>query len=63
MVPNSTDSPPPLETPLDEFGFVAPDTVNGIVGAGVAARPYDVSASVMDATGAALKALNSGTRR
>ncbi len=63
MVPNAVDSPPPLDTPLDDFGFVVPDTENGVVGAGVAARPYDVSATVQDATGAALKALNSGTRR
>jgi quinone-modifying oxidoreductase subunit QmoA len=63
MVPNAVDSPPPLETPLDDFGFIVPDTENGVVGAGVAARPYDVSATVQDATGAALKALNSGTRR
>jgi quinone-modifying oxidoreductase subunit QmoA len=63
MVPNAVDDPPPLETVLDDFGFVAPDSDNGIVGAGVAARPYDVSASVQDATGAALKALNTGTRR
>lgn len=63
MVPNAVDDPPPLDTVLDDFGFVAPDSDNGIVGAGVAARPYDVSASVQDATGAALKALNTGMRR
>jgi quinone-modifying oxidoreductase subunit QmoA len=63
MVPNSVDIPPPLDTPLDDFGFVAPDGNNGLVGAGVAARPYDVSATVQDATGAALKALTVGTRR
>ncbi len=63
MVPNTVDDAPPLDTPLDDFGFIAPDTTNGIVGAGVAARPYDVSATVQDATGAALKALNIGTRR
>lgn len=63
MVPNTGDEPPPLDTKLDEFGFVAPDNENGIFGAGVAVRPYDVSASVQDATGAALKALNCGLRR
>lgn len=63
MVPNTVDNPPPLETPLDEFGFIAPETDNGIVGAGVAVRPYDVSATMQDATGAALKALNIGSRR
>lgn len=63
MVPNTLDDPPPLETPRDEFGFIAPVTDNGIIGAGVAVRPYDVSATIQDATGAALKALNSGMRR
>lgn len=63
MVPNTADSPPPLDTKLDEYGFVAPDNDNGIYGAGVASRPYDVSCANMDATGAALKALNCGVRR
>jgi len=63
MVPNAIDSPPPIDTVLDDFGFIVPDAANGLVGAGVASRPYDVSATVQDATGAALKALNSGTRR
>jgi quinone-modifying oxidoreductase subunit QmoA len=63
MVPNTLDDPPPLDTPLDEFGFISPDTGNGIVGAGVATRPYDVSASVQEATGAALKAMNFGMGR
>jgi quinone-modifying oxidoreductase subunit QmoA len=58
MVPNTADNPPPLDTPLDEFGFIAPDTTNGIIGAGVANRPLDVSASLQEATGAALKAVN-----
>ncbi len=63
MVPNTGDEPPPLDTRLDDFGFIAPDNENGIYGAGVSVRPYDVSSSVMDATGAALKALNCGSRR
>ncbi len=63
MVPNAVDSPPPLGTKLDDYGFVAPDNDNGIYGAGVASRPFDVSGANMDATGAALKALNSGVRR
>jgi quinone-modifying oxidoreductase subunit QmoA len=60
MVPNTAAEPPPLETALDEFGFMAPDVVTGIVGAGVAMRPGDVAAAVQDATGAALKAINAG---
>ncbi|MCK5126188.1 MAG: CoB--CoM heterodisulfide reductase iron-sulfur subunit A family protein [candidate division Zixibacteria bacterium] len=63
MVPNAVDSPPPLDTKLDEYGFVAQDNDNGIYGAGVASRPFDVSGANMDATGAALKAINSGVRR
>jgi quinone-modifying oxidoreductase subunit QmoA len=63
MVPNTADDPPPVDLPLDEFGFIAPDVNKGIIGAGVANRPVDVALSVQDATGAALKAINAGTRR
>jgi len=63
MVPNTVDDPPPLDTPLDEFGFIAPDTGNGVIGAGVANRPVDVATSLQDATGAALKAIIVGGRR
>ena len=45
-----------------KYGFIAPDTDYGIVGAGVANRPVDVAASVQDATGAALKAIIIGRR-
>lgn len=44
---------------LDQYGFVVPD---GILGAGCAKRPMDVSTSVQDATGAALKAIQSVAR-
>jgi quinone-modifying oxidoreductase subunit QmoA len=66
MVPNTAGEPPPLDTPLDEFGFIAPDAEaagKGVIGAGVATRPTDVAASVQDATGAVMKAVNAGTRR
>jgi quinone-modifying oxidoreductase, subunit QmoA len=63
MVPNTADDPPPLDTPLDDFGFIAPDTGIGVIGAGVATRPLDVASSIQDATGAALKAINAGGRR
>jgi quinone-modifying oxidoreductase subunit QmoA len=63
MVPNTVDDPPPLETTLDEYGFIASDTDGGVIGAGVAVRPLDVSSSIQDATGAALKAINVGMRR
>jgi quinone-modifying oxidoreductase subunit QmoA len=52
-----------VDLQLDEFGFIAPDAKNGVIGAGVANRPVDVSLTVQDATGAALKAINAGTRR
>jgi len=58
MVPNTVDRKPPLDTQLDDFGFIAPGGNNGVVGAGVAVRPVDVATSVQEATGAALKALN-----
>jgi quinone-modifying oxidoreductase subunit QmoA len=57
MVPNTADDKPPLDTELDEFGFIAPDGDSGLIGAGVAMRPVDVVTSVQDATGAALKAI------
>ena len=63
MVPNTADEAPPAGLPLDEFGFISPEANNGIFGAGVANRPLDVSMSVQDATGAALRAINAGTRR
>ena len=58
MVPNTVDTPPPLDTVLDDFGFIVPDGENGIISAGVATRPMDVSGSVQDSTGAALKAIS-----
>ena len=64
MVPNTAQEPPPLDTALDEFGFIAPDGASGVIGAGVAMRPVDVLTSVQDATGAALRALiTAGARR
>ncbi|MHC4992937.1 MAG: FAD-dependent oxidoreductase [Planctomycetota bacterium] len=44
----------------DEHGFLAPQQpLPGVIGAGCAKRPVDVTTSVRDATGAALKALQS----
>ncbi|MFH1726517.1 MAG: CoB--CoM heterodisulfide reductase iron-sulfur subunit A family protein [Elusimicrobiota bacterium] len=57
MVPNTADAPPPLDTPRDDFGFIAPDEDAGVIGAGTSTRPLDVSSSVQDATGAAASAL------
>jgi quinone-modifying oxidoreductase subunit QmoA len=63
MVPNTAEDAPPLETPRDQFGFIAPEAGSGLIGAGVAMRPVDVATAVQDATGAALKAINAGGRR
>ena len=63
MVPNNVDFAPPLNTPLDDFGFIAPNPKTGVFGAGVACRPVDVSASVQEATGVALKAVIKAGRR
>jgi len=63
LVPNNVDNPPPLDTPLDEFGFIVADAESGVIGAGSTVRPMEVSASIQDATGAALKAINAGVRR
>jgi quinone-modifying oxidoreductase subunit QmoA len=46
----------PADFKLDEFGFVM-NGPPGLVGAGCAKRPAEVSATVRDATGAAMKAL------
>ncbi len=63
MVPNTAVDKPPLDTTLDEFGFIAPNGHQGVVGAGTVMRPLDVAGSVQDATGAALKALVAGGRK
>jgi quinone-modifying oxidoreductase subunit QmoA len=63
MVPNTADEPPPMNAQLDEFGFMTLNEGAGVIGAGVAVRPVDVAATVQDATGAALKAINAGGRR
>jgi quinone-modifying oxidoreductase subunit QmoA len=47
----------PADCKLDEFGFVMNGS-SGFIGAGCAKRPAEVSATVRDATGAALKALH-----
>ena len=63
MVPNNVDAPPPLETELDENGFIVQDSIKGVIGTGVAVRPFDVASSIQDGTGAALKAINVEARR
>ncbi|MFH1373608.1 MAG: CoB--CoM heterodisulfide reductase iron-sulfur subunit A family protein [bacterium] len=63
MVPNTADEPPPVETTRDDFGFMVSEPTDGLIGAGTVVRPVDVSASIQDATGAALKAVTAGARR
>ena len=58
LVPSIADARIPGEITYDEYGFIVP-AAPGIYGAGCAKRPLDVSNSVMDATGAALKAIQS----
>ena len=60
VVPTPADVRIELDGDLqrDEHGFLTGDQpIAGMVGAGCAKRPVDVAASVRDATGAALKAL------
>jgi quinone-modifying oxidoreductase subunit QmoA len=58
LVPSIADAKMPGDATYDEYGFILPGTA-GIYGAGCSKRPLDVSSSVMDATGAALKAIQS----
>jgi quinone-modifying oxidoreductase subunit QmoA len=56
MVPQTGGLPAVLD--LDEFGFINNVNVNtGVYGTGCVKRPAEVSATIRDATGAALKAL------
>lgn len=57
MVPTTSKTAPPLDTKLDEFGFIDQENTSGIIGAGTVMRPCEVSASIQDATGAALKGI------
>ena len=63
MVPNTVDQAPPMDTPMDDFGFIIPNADKGVIGAGTTIRPSEVSATVQDATGAALKAIIAGNGR
>jgi quinone-modifying oxidoreductase subunit QmoA len=58
MVPATAAERLPMDIAYDEFGFViSSDAQKGIYAAGCARRPADVSCSLQDATGAALKAI------
>ncbi|MFH1739419.1 MAG: heterodisulfide reductase subunit A, partial [bacterium] len=61
VVPNTAMAKLPVPgVTYDEYGFVVDnENTSGIIAAGCAKRPADVSRSVKDATGAALKAIQS----
>jgi quinone-modifying oxidoreductase subunit QmoA len=64
MVPSTAFDKPPIEgVELDENGFIVDGNGSGIIGAGTVVRPVDVAASVQDATGAAVKAMQMQERR
>jgi quinone-modifying oxidoreductase subunit QmoA len=63
MKPSPIEAQLPSELVKDEHGFlVAEQAQTGLLGAGCAKRPVDVAASVRDATGTALKALQNRVR-
>ncbi len=59
MVPSAAAGPLPAEIETDEYGFIVPADggADGMIAAGVATGPLDVSMSVQSATAAALKAI------
>jgi quinone-modifying oxidoreductase subunit QmoA len=65
MVPSTAgDGPiPGLPVEYDEYGFALENRAAGVFVAGVAHRPADVVTSVRDATGAALKAIQTTSGR
>jgi quinone-modifying oxidoreductase subunit QmoA len=64
MVPNTAEEKIPANAAYDDYGFVLdPAGSGGIIPAGCVKKPVDVAESVSDATGAALRALQSAVRR
>jgi quinone-modifying oxidoreductase subunit QmoA len=65
MVPSVSNGEIPIDVTKDEFGFMVPgvDPKSGIIAAGTATRPLEVSASIQDATGAAVEVLKAMARR
>lgn len=58
IVPNTADSPIPLELDHDDYGFLNGATgVEGVFAAGCATHPCDVSRTTKESTAAALKAI------
>jgi len=64
MVPNTAHEKIPLAVQYDDYGFVASDSgVPGLYGVGTVKRPDDVSSCVQSGTAAAVKAIQSISRR
>jgi quinone-modifying oxidoreductase subunit QmoA len=60
MVPTCVESKVPANISYDENGFIVPHlSGKGIYATGCAKRPMDVASSIQDATGAALKTIQS----
>ena len=59
MVPATDGIPAGAPVSLDEMGFIRTDdaAANGIIGAGTVTQPLEVSCTIQDATGAALKGI------
>ena len=58
MVPQTDALPGDLAIIRDDMGFITPQTESaGLIGTGTCTQPLEVSASIQDATGAALKGL------
>ncbi|MFH1480262.1 MAG: CoB--CoM heterodisulfide reductase iron-sulfur subunit A family protein [Pseudomonadota bacterium] len=64
MQPNTVESPLPIQVPYDDYGFLGSQTPKaGIYAAGCTRTPTGVQESVQDGTAAALKAIQSISRR
>jgi len=57
MQPNTSEEPPPINATRDDYGFLVPGDDEAVIGAGSSVRPFEVSATVQDATGAVLRAI------
>ncbi len=59
MEPSTAAGALPVELEMDEYGFIVPaeSVADGMIAAGVASGPLDVSMTVQSATAAALKAI------
>jgi quinone-modifying oxidoreductase subunit QmoA len=58
IVPSTADAKIPVQVTYDDYGFIT-SCPPGIYAAGCSKRPADVATSVRDATGVALKAIQS----